>query len=141
MGVFRAANPKTSAYVYPFGEPSNGSQRSLGSRLEIRIATAGQVRPSESHLDQWSEGEAEVLSALLPHIPSPPWNGGKAPTLLLWASVSLSVYPARPCGSGPARAAHLGAIGPLLPRLEDAAAAALAALVEALQSLQVDAQV
>lgn len=37
--------------------------------------------------------------------------------------------------------AHLGAVGPLLPRLEDAAAAALAALVETLQPLQVDAQV
>lgn len=37
--------------------------------------------------------------------------------------------------------AHLGAVGPLLPRLEDRAAAALAALVKALQPLQVDAQV
>lgn len=36
---------------------------------------------------------------------------------------------------------NLGAVGPLLPRLEDAAAAALPALVEALQPLQVDAQV
>lgn len=61
--------------------------------------------------------------------------------MLLWASVPLSGYPARPRGSGPARAAHLRAVGPLLPRLEDAAAAALAALIEALQSLQVDAQV
>lgn len=63
------------------------------------------------------------------------------PTLLLWASLSLPVHPPRPRGSGPAQAAHLGAVGPLLPRLEDAAAAALAALVEALQPLQVDAQV
>lgn len=65
----------------------------------------------------------------------------KRPPCSFWASVSLPVYPPRPRGSEPAPAAHLGAVGPLLPRLEDATAAALAALVQALQPLQVDAQV
>lgn len=90
----------------------------------------------------WTNGQRERGSnPLVPDKPPPPWNGGQTPTLLLWASVSLPVYPRRPRGPGPARAAHLGAVGPLLPGLEDAAAAALAALVEALQPLQVDAQV